>query len=240
MKNNTLTQLLCPLVACALLAAAPAIAEEKSPGYIAVTGEAQSVQAPDMALLSLTVTRVADTARAALDANNQAMAAVIRAMRDAGIAERDLQTSDFSIQPNYVYPKPRDENPPRIAGYTVRNGLGVRVRDLGQLGAIIDTAVSLGVNEGGSVSFTNEDAAAAMETARSLAVKDAMARAATIAGAAGVKLGDILSITERSMQPPRPMLAGKSMALASEAAVPVASGENTYRVSVELRVAIEQ
>jgi uncharacterized protein YggE len=198
--------------------------------------------APDMAVLQLTVTREAATARAALDANSAAMADVMSAMRDAGIAERDLQTTNFSIQPRYVYPKPRNEQPPKIVGYTVRNNLTVRVRELADLGVLLDQSVTLGVNEGGSVSFINEDPGEALAAARSAAVKDALARAETLAQAAGVKLGDILEISEQTHStPPRPYRAERAMMANSAAdAVPVAAGENSYRVVVYITVAIDQ
>ncbi len=229
----------CTLLLLVLFGAGPLSAAEAPASYIAVTGEAQARLAPDMAVVELTVNREADTARAALDANSAAMADVIKAMRAAGIAERDLQTSNFSIQPKYQYEQPRSEGPPRIAGYSVRNSLTVTVRDLDELGGIIDTSVRLGVNEGGNVTFSNADPSAALEQARAAAVKDAMGKAATIAGAAGVKTGDILSITEDDNRPmPRPVMMEAKMSAA--AAVPMASGENSYTVSVKLRVAIAQ
>ncbi|TGD76034.1 SIMPL domain-containing protein [Mangrovimicrobium sediminis] len=226
------------IVSC-LLAVLPLHASAAEPGEIAVTGEAQSLLVPDIAVLDLTVMREADTARAALDENSAAMRAVLEAMGKAGVEARDLQTSNFNIQPRYHYDKPRGETPPRIVGYTVRNSLAVTVRDLEKLGAVIDRAVSLGVNEGGNIRFTNADPSVALEVARQLAVRDAMAKAATLAEAAGVRLGRILSLSEdqNRMQPVMMMEARAAM---SDASVPIASGENTYRVRVQLRIAIEQ
>ena len=211
---------------------------------IVVTGQGSAQLAPDMALLQLTVTREAETAREALDANSAAMSEVIRDLREQGIAERDIQTDNFSIQPRYVYPKPKaggDNLPPRIVGYTVRNGLGVRVRDLDKLGAIIDRSVTLGVNQGGGITFTNDDPSAALEQARTRAVEDAAARARTLASAAGVKLGRVLEISEQSRHsPPVPMMHSR-MAMADAAeSVPVAAGENSYEVVVNLAYAIDQ
>jgi uncharacterized protein YggE len=115
---------------------------------ILVTGQGSFDIAPDMAVLSLTVTREAETARAALDANSSAMKEVFAAMKAEGIADRDLQTSGFSIQPRYIYPSPKSgqREPPRIVGYVVRNSLTVRVRDIENVGAILDKSVTLGVN----------------------------------------------------------------------------------------------
>ena len=100
--------------------------------------------APDMAILSLMVTREAESARAALDSNSVAMNDVIAALKSEGIEARDIQTSNFSIQPRYSRPGPNssaNREPPRIVAYTVRNGLTIRVRDIAALGAILDKSV---------------------------------------------------------------------------------------------------
>ena len=230
------------LVTAILLVPVPAaLATEEAQPQVTVTGEGEVSVAPDMAILQLTVSREADTAREALDANSQAMADVLVAMREDGVAERDLQTSSFTIQPRYVYPQPRNEQPPRIVGYTVRNSLTVRVRDLSSLGTLLDQSVTLGVNQGGNVQFTNENPAAVLAQARAAAVKDAMARARTMAEAAGVELGKVLEISEQSHVPdPGPYRAERSMAMSASDAVPVAAGENSYRVLVNMRLAIDQ
>ena len=211
---------------------------------ILVTGEGAVDIAPDMAVLQLSVTREADTARAALTANSSAMNDVLEAMREQGIADRDLQTSNFSIRPKYVYP-PRQASgegqPPRLVGYTVRNTLSVRVRDISKVGQVLDKSVTLGVNEGGSILFTNDDPSAAMSQARTRAVHDALARAKTLAQAAGVKTGRVLEISEQSYNPQPVPMARAEMSMARSAdAVPVATGENTYKVVVQLSLAIEQ
>ncbi|MCP5129794.1 MAG: SIMPL domain-containing protein [Pseudomonadales bacterium] len=224
-------------------AAAQASTNEPYPQII-VSGEGGAEVAPDMAVLQLTVSREAETARAALDANSAAMTEVLKALRDEGIAERDLQTSNFSIQPRYSYPSPKaqgEHKPPRIVGYTVRNGLSVRIRDLARLGAIMDKSVTLGVNEGGNIQFTNDDPTAVIEQARTRAVQDAVAKAKTLAAAAGVRLGNVLEISEQSYNPaPRPMMrAAMEMGVAADA-VPVAAGESRYQVTVNMSYAIEQ
>lgn len=218
----------------------PLIAEALAP-QVRVSGQAEVSIAPDMALLQLTVMRQADTARLALDANSNAMAEVVNAMRAGGVAERDLQTSDFSVQPRYVYPKPRNEKPPELVGYTVRNSLTVRVRDLDALGELLDQSVSLGVNEGGNISFANDDPSAAVAEARASAVKDAMTRARTLAEAAGVRLGDIMEISEQTHMPqPRPYRAERMAMSAAADSVPVMAGENSYQVVVHMSFAIDQ
>lgn len=238
-------------LALALLAAAamPAIAHaadaEPSPRII-VTGEGEAWAAPDMALLSLSVLRQADTARAALDANTRAMAEVIAALKAAGIDAKDLQTSGFNISPRWFYPQNPDgsqkNEPPRITGYDVTNGLSVRVRDLTKLGEVLDTSVTLGVNQGGQITFVNDDPTAAVTEARKKAMADAIARARTLTEAAGASVGRILEISEQNFSPrPMPMMEAKAMmADAAGAPVPVEAGENAYKVSVNVTFEITQ
>jgi len=221
------------------------LADDNKPlSRILVTGEGRADLAPDMAILTLTVTREAETARNALDTNSNAMAEVLKAMKAAGVKDNDLQTSGFSIQPRYFHPpvKPSGKREaPQISGYTVRNSLTVRVRDIGAVGTILDKSVSLGVNEGGSISFTNDDPSEAITRARTLAVKNAMTKAKTLADAAGIKTGRILEISEYASNP-RPMLMAQAdMAVArSGNAAPVAAGENSYMVTVNISIEIEQ
>jgi len=218
--------------------------DDKPVSRILVTGEGRAELAPDMAILSLTVTREAETARNALDANSTAMAEVLKAMKAAGVKESDLQTSGFSIQPRYFHPPVHPSGKreaPQITGYAVRNSLTVKVRDISAVGTILDKSVSLGVNEGGHIKFTNDDPSEAITQARTRAVKNAMAKAKTLADAAGIKTGRILEISEHSSNP-RPMhMAQAEMSLArSGSAVPVAAGENTYRVTVNISLEIDQ
>ncbi|MBL0375349.1 SIMPL domain-containing protein [Rhizobium sp. KVB221] len=222
----------------------PAHAEATMPreATIIVMGEADATAAPDLAIVTLGVSKTAKSAREALDANNTAMAAVLKALKDDGIAEKDLQTSGFSIQPQYAYPENPDGTPktPELTGYTVNNALTIRVRELAKLGDILDKSVTLGVNQGGDIQFTNTDPASAIDTARKTAVKNAIAKARTIAESASVNLGRIVEITENTSRPgPGPVM---RMSMAKEAAdsVPVAAGENTYTVNVNVTFAIKQ
>ncbi|KAF5883517.1 MULTISPECIES: SIMPL domain-containing protein [Rhizobium] len=241
----TKTVLMTALLALPLAAAAPAIAQEAKPRepVISVTGDGESSVAPDMAVVNLAVVKQAKTAREALDENNKAMNDVLAALKSGGIAERDLQTSGFSIQPQYNYPQPVDgqQQQPQLIGYQTINSVTVRLRDLAKLGAVIDQSVTLGINQGGEIQFTNDKPDAAIEEARKAAVADAVKRAKTLSEAAGVKLGRILEINEnvpRAM--PQPVYRATMMKEASDAAVPVQGGENNYNVSVTVTFAIEQ
>jgi uncharacterized protein len=225
----------------------PAYAEnEPEVNKITVSGEGKASVAPDMALLSLSVVRQRKTAREALNENSKAMNDVLSAMKEFGINEKDLQTSGFSIQPNYVYPNAdEDENfPPKIVSYTVANTLGVRVRDLTRVGDVLDKSVTLGVNEGGNVTFIKDDATPTIEEARKKAVENAIAKAKTLTASAGVGIGKILEISEQSYQAsPMPMMRAEMAMVkssADSAPVPIASGENSYNVSVNMQFEIKQ
>lgn len=215
------------------------------PARINVTGKADIKVAPDMAILNLGVVREAKTARKALDANNAAMSDVLASMKQAGIADKDLQTSNFSIQPRYQHHRPKAgeiQKPPKIVGYVVSNNLSVRVRDLSNVGDVLDRSVSLGINNGGNIQFSNDDPSQAISTARANAMKDAVERANVLTNAAGAKLGPIISIDENFSNPrPVPMAQGKMMARSmAEDSVPIAAGENSYSVTVNVSWEIDQ
>ena len=227
--------------AIAIALAAPALAQgiTERP-RIVVTGEGEVALRPDLAIISLTVMREAKTARAALDETNAAMADIIAEMKQAGIAQRDLQTGGLQINPRYHYPNNGAEGEaPRIVAYQVANSLTVRVRDLDALGAIIDRSVTLGVNQGAGIALTNDDPSEALAEARRRAVADAIDKARTLAGAAGVGLGDILEMSEQAHRPqPMPIEARAFRAEAADSAVPIEAGENSYTVTVNVTFAI--
>jgi uncharacterized protein YggE len=202
---------------------------------VSVTGVGEVAVAPDMATVTLSILREGETARQALDAANEAVAAVIAALKEEGIAARDLQTTGLSVQPDYAYPQPTEpQAAPRITGYRVMNTITARLRDLTKVGAVIDRAVTLGVNQGGDIVFGNADPKPVLEQARKLAVEDARARAEVLVGAAGTTLGGLVEIVEGSGgEPPRPMDA-KILRMEAADSVPVEAGENTYRVQVEV------
>lgn len=213
-----------------------AVSAEKTP-TITVAATGTMAIKPDMAIIVLAVQRQAKTARQALDQNNAAMAAVIREMKLSGIDDKDLQTSNFNIQPRFFYPKQNasgERKPARIVGYIVTNQLTVRIRNLDKLGAILDKSVDLGINSGGNIRFTNQDPKMVISQARQKAMANAIEKAETLAAAANVKLGKIMRISEQPRQiSPRPI---QEMALSRasvSSAVPIATGENTYKVIIE-------
>ncbi|ODT70012.1 MAG: hypothetical protein ABS75_14350 [Pelagibacterium sp. SCN 63-23] len=222
------------LVPFALLATAlPAYADA-----ITIEGRGEVRAVPDMAMVSSGVTTQGATAREALDANTAAMSDLIAALKDAGIETRDIQTSGFSVNPNYVYSDARDELgyslPPKINGYQVSNSVNVVVRDLEELGAILDRSVTVGANTINGVSFSVADPSELLNEARKAAFADARGKAELYADVAGVRLGELESISERqdfSSPQPYPMYARAEM---SAAPVPVAAGEMSFSVTVNV------
>jgi uncharacterized protein len=118
----------------------------------------------------------------------------------------------------------------------------VRVRDLGKVGNVLDQSVTLGVNQGGDLNFVNDDPSTTINEARKRAVADAINKAKTLTEAAGVDLGRVVEISEQSRRPmPIARAQFKAMAApAQEDAVPVAAGENSYDVSVNITFEIKQ
>jgi uncharacterized protein YggE len=223
------------------LAALAAEPEKREP-VIIVTGEGDAAVAPDLAIITLGVTKTEKSAREALTGNNQAMAALLNALKERGIADKDLQTSDFAIQPQFSYPENADgtQKPPVLVGYQVTNMLTVRIRDIAKLGEILDQTVTLGANQGGDIRFTNDKPEQTIETARIAAVKNAFAKAKVLADAAGVKLGRVVEIADNVSRPEPLPITRMSMAKEASDAVPVATGENSYSVNVNVTFAIEQ
>jgi uncharacterized protein YggE len=223
------------VVPLALLATAlPAYA-----GTITIEGRGEVRAAPDMATINSGVTTQGATAREALDANTAAMDELIATLKEAGIEPRDIQTSGFSVNPNYVYTDARDQNgyslPPKINGYQVSNTVTVVVRDLADLGGILDQSVTVGANTVNGISFSVADPSDLLDEARQSAFEDARRKAELYAGVAGASLGELESIHESAnygAPEPYPMYARAEMAQA--ASVPVEAGELTFAITVNV------
>lgn len=213
-----------------------ALAEEEA-RLIAVTGEGVVQAAPDMATVSIGVTREARTAGQAMSEASSAMSAVIAAIDAAGIEARDIQTSNIGLSPRYQHSN--DGRPPRVTGYVANNTLMVRVRALDALGGVLDAVVSDGANALNGLSFGIADSAPLEARARAEAVADARAKAEGLAEAAGVTLGPVMSIVEAGRGGlPQPMMRGAVMEAAMD--VPVAAGELEIRRQVSMTFAIAE
>jgi uncharacterized protein len=220
----------------ATLLAAPALAQTALPPMITVSGEATVSVAPDQAQIEAGVASEAKTAREASEANNAAMSKVLLALKGAGIAEKDYQTSRLSLQPQYA---PNRSGPSPVVGYRASNRVTVRVRDVARLASVIDVLVSAGANDIGGINFMVSNASKLLDEARERAVADARRKAEIYARAAGVTLGAPLSISEEGA--PGPVLYRAKVASAGMAvSAPVAQGEETLQVNVSVSWAIKQ
>ncbi|MEM1377329.1 MAG: SIMPL domain-containing protein [Pseudomonadota bacterium] len=226
----------------AALSMSVASADEVVP-KIVVSGTGTASIEPDMAILNLRVVRQGATAGEALSANNEAMARILEEMRSRGIEDRDLQTARFNISPRYeqINSNSNIQRDPRIIGYDVSNSLTVRVRDLARVGEILDRSVTLAVNQGGGIRLTNDDPSAAIEEARINAMREAMEKARVLTEAAGIGLGQVLEISEPGAGAPRGIVLAEAAIGSSRAgSVPIASGENSYSVTVNVTYALDQ
>lgn len=215
------------------LGALPAYAEET--GQITVTGEGTAYAVPDMAIITMGAAAEAETAKAAMDQTSQITASILARLDAFQIAPRDVQTSDLSLFPVWSN-RTESGGRPRIEGYQASNRVTVRIRDLSQLGTVLDAVLTDGANQLNGLQFGLSDPKPMMDEARRNAVADARAKAELLADAAGVRLGPLLSLTEIGSHAPRPELMG--MARAADAAVPVAQGEAEIQATVSLVYAI--
>jgi uncharacterized protein len=214
-------------LALAVSLAAPAWAAD--PRTISMAGHGEVRAAPDMAQVSAGVTTSAVTAAQALAANTARMKTVFAALEKLGVPEKNIQTVNFSVSPQYAS---GNNEPPRLSGYQVNNEVSVRLEDVARLGGALDALVSAGANQMNGISFGIREPAPLLEKARTGAIADARARAETYAKAAGVALGAILSINEGGGDAPRPMY--KVMAMAQARSVPVAAGEQSVTADVSV------
>ncbi len=227
--------LLCSSSIALALLAGPTLGQnaqprEITPREIVVTAEGQVSARPDMAVVFLGVMRQARTAQAAMSDTSAAMQRVLERLREAGIDDRDVQTTNLNLSPQYLHTN--DGSPPRVTGYIASNDVSVRVRALDGLGKVLDTLVEDGANSMNGISFTVAEPEPLEIKARIDAVANAMAKAKTLAEAAGVTLGDVRRIVEGGeINIPSPAMRGMAMA---EAAVPIASGEIDIRQTVTI------
>jgi len=216
--------------------AAPALAQTTPPPAISVTGEANVSVAPDQAQIDGGVTSDAKTAREASDANNAAMGKVLLALKGAGIEEKDYQTSRLSLQPQFAPPKAA-ERTPGIVSFRASNRVTVKIRYVTKVANVIDVLVGAGANEIGGINFTVTQASKHLDEAREKAIADARRKAEIYAKAAGVTLGEPISISEETGSP-GPLFRSK-VAAPMAAGAAVAQGEETLSVTISMSWAIK-
>lgn len=239
-KPRARTGLSLALAAAAIMATAagaqPAPAMRQAGTLLTVTAEGRSTRVPDIAEVSTGVVTTAPTAAAAMRDNAARMTAVVEAVKKAGVADRDIQTSGLNLSPQYRY---ENNAPPVLTGYQASNTVSLRIRRIADTGKLLDALVAVGANQINGPNFVVDQQEAALDEARVAAVKTGRSRAELYAGAAGLKVKRIVSITEGGgFDPgPRPML--KAAMMDSAASTPVAPGEVALTVNVTMTFELE-
>ena len=187
--------------------------------------------APNMASISLGVVTEGKNAAEALAANATRMTGVMATLKKAGIAEKDIQTSNLSVSPQYRYV---ENQAPVLIGYQVSNQVTVVVRDLKKLGAAVDATVNAGANQVNGISFGLSDPSAAENAAREAAVRALSAKADLYARATGYRVLRLVTLSEGGgYAPPVPMpLASMAMRGKAEDSSPVSGGELSIRIDI--------
>lgn len=226
------------------LASMPVSAQEARPMMLPIDGtvlevsaDGASTRVPDLAVIQAGVVTQAAGADVAMRQNGTRMASVLAALRRAGIAERDIQTSNLALSPQYRYAQ---NEPPVITGYQASNQVTVRFRDIGKSGAILDALVKEGANNISGPNLTIEKPETALDEARTAAVATARARAELYAKAAGLRVDRILSISEgNAMPPPLPVMVARAQSFAADKATEIAPGEQELRVTLAVRFVLK-
>ncbi|WP_170181757.1 SIMPL domain-containing protein [Phreatobacter stygius] len=213
--------------------AQPALAQPApvaEPRLITMQGEGQAAANPDLAVVTGGTQIQARTARDAMEGNSRIMRAVQQALREVGVEERDISTSALSLQPTIEYQQ--NTNRPRVVGYSAGHQLTIRVRDLAKLGDVLDRMVTAGANQVDGLQLTVSDWSKKVDEARAAAIADAKRKASILAAAAGARIGRVMRIEEQGAAPPRPMPRMATAQAARADAVPVATGDQNFRMSV--------
>ena len=235
------TLLILTLTACDLNIASDALLSPAIDRTIHVTGSGSVTGEPDIATLDVGVFVEQETVAEAREEAASAMTALINYLKANNVAEKDIKTEDFSIYPQYDY----TENGRILRGYRVNNTIWAKIRELGTLSDVIDGVAEAGGNSIviNSIRFMIDDTTPLQTQARSLAVKDAEAKAQTLAEASGVSLGEPVTITESSYfaGPPTPYAVTSEAVLddGARTSTPIVPGELTVTVNVTVVYEIE-
>ncbi|MDA7966691.1 SIMPL domain-containing protein [Ruegeria sp.] len=218
----------------AAVATMPAHAEERR---ITVSGTGTALAVPDMATLTLGVTNQDKEASNAMQATSDAVAQILTRLDEMGLESRDVQTRDLSLSPVWSNSGISSGSQREITGFVASNRVFIRVRDLNNLGQIMDAVIRDGANDFGGLSFSVQEPKPLEDKARADAVADARDKAEQLAQAAGVTLGQVVSISDQAggIRP----VAQMSRLAQAESGVPVAGGEVSVAVNVSMVFEIE-
>lgn len=207
--------------------------ENDTPRTMTINATGMAAGQPDVATVNVGVLTQAETADAALDANSKDMKNLIATLAKTGVAKKDVQTSGFSINPNYAKSVSSSYNRRgKIVGYTVTNQVRIMVRDLERLGSILDQLSKSGANQMHGISFGFSNPVPLQDKASVAAIHEARRKAELYASAANVTLGAIMSINEQYGRAPQGMQ--KMAMMESGSSVPIAIGESQVTAGVSI------
>jgi len=216
--------------------AAPSLQTTASETGIFVSGTGRVGVKPNMVQASVGIEITTSNLNDAVTQANTKATAIIDKLKSMGVADKDIQTANFSVQPITQQPR-TGATTPSISGYRVNNQLNIKIRKIEDAGKILDAALAAGANNIYGISFTVDDPTPYQQQARAAAVKDAMDKAGQLAKAANIQLGKVLVITESSGAAPRPVFRAAAMS-ADAASVPLEGGELEISVTVEMKFAV--
>lgn len=217
----------------------PTMTELPEDTRLSISASATATAEPDVAFLTGGVSSEGRSANEALRKNADDMAGVYRALEAAGLERKAIQTSNFSLQPRYSYPK---NAAPIVTGYVVSNTVTAKVTNMDKVGGIIDAMVAEGGNRFNGVSFSVQDKDAVLDKARADAMRTALERAKLYADVAGMRVKRIVTISENvnSYSPrPVPMAMARSMDMAESAPTQVSGGELSFNAQVNVVFELE-
>ncbi|MCL6729012.1 SIMPL domain-containing protein [Sphingomonas hankyongi] len=216
----------------AVAQAAPTFSEAIAGTRLDISATGETTRVPDVATVSAGVVTRAATARAALQQNAAQMDRVRDALKKAGIADRDIQTSNISLNPEYRY---AENQPPRLTGYTASNQVNVRFRDIAATGDILDALVAVGANQINGPSLTIDKPEEALDEARTKALAAGRARAELYARTLGMRVVRLLAVSESGgnypVPPPMPVM---MEARAQSASTKIDPGEQKVQLSLAM------
>jgi uncharacterized protein len=199
---------------------------------VSATGKVTRV--PDIAIISAGVVTRAATAVAAIQQNANRMERVVAALKRAGVEERDIQTSNISLNPEYRYDR---DQPPRLTGYTASNQVNVRFRDIRNSGKILDALVAEGANQINGPTLTIDKPETALDEARTRALATGRARAELYARSLGMRVVRLLSVSETGgyrIPPPMPAMMRAEAASAGAADTSIIPGEQELQITLAM------
>jgi uncharacterized protein YggE len=214
------------------LSVSMAAGAELSPPHITVSGVGQLSAPPDIVNIQVGVSNEDASAARAMQNTDTAMQNVVDALKRSGVAARDIQTSQYSLQPVHDY----NNGKSRLRGYRADNQVSVTLRDLKRVGATLDVLVTAGANQVSGISFGIAKPEALLDRARADAIADARRKADVYAKAAGTTLGAVIAVEEGGASVPRPMVMMRADSVAKDAVIEPGEQQLSVNVTVTWRV----